>query len=145
MGRLLVIDADGDLAAALGRIVGAERVRVERAATPAQALAAARVAPAAFFVRTRPGEVGAAGLVSRLRRAQPAVPVIVVAREPAPQEELVLRREGILCYLQEPVADAVLREVVAAATPYCHDSWFRAGTVSGRDRGAPVPLREDTR
>ena len=138
MGRILVVDADTELAAALARVLGAEPVRVQRAATPAEAVVAARLPPAMVFLRTRGGQAGAANLVNRLRRARPAVPVVVVASDPSPEEELALRREGILCYLGEPVAETVLREVVSAATPYCHDSWFRSGTGPARDRHAPT-------
>ena len=119
MTRILVVDRETDFPKALARAVASESCAIEVASTESAALAATRAEPALVFIRIA-GEVRAAArLVGRLRARHPTVPIACVAADPGGRGEVTLRRKGILCYLQEPVDERILRQVVRGAhLPY---------------------------
>lgn len=144
--RILVVDKETDFPKALARAVASESCEIEVAPTDAAALAAAKGEPAVVFVRISGGVRAAARLVGRLRARHPTVPVACVAADPSGRHEITLRRKGILCYLQEPVDERILRQVVrgaacahgAAATP------ISGGTESPRLFQEPNPAAKGT-
>jgi len=137
MLRIVVVDQDADLSMALARALDRVSVQIEVVTTEAQVLAASSPEPAMVFVRTRAGDALAERVIGRLRACHPSVPVAVVASEASMEEESALRRQGILCYLQEPVSDHVLQQVVCGAAPGCGFGWLRAGVRNPRR-----PIRE---
>jgi DNA-binding response OmpR family regulator len=120
MKQILIVDHESQLAEVLARVAPPDIFGLSLAATEAKALAiAARSRTHLVFVRTHPQRRVVAPLIARLRALQPSVPIVVVAAPGSSEDERALRREGILCYLEEPLCDEVVRQVVAAVSPCC--------------------------
>jgi DNA-binding response OmpR family regulator len=117
--RILILDADAALARALARVTSPEVFAIDQAAPGPGALGAVRDRTDLVFLRVKAGQPAAVSLVAGLRRLKPRVPIVVVAAEASVDDELALRRAGILCYLEEPLGDDMLRSVVLSASPCC--------------------------
>jgi DNA-binding response OmpR family regulator len=116
VGRILIVDTDANLAAAVRRALGDAAAAVRRVETLEEASTAPSRPTELVFLRTGPDQPRAAAFLEPLRLAMPSVPVVIVASQPSPGEEIALRRQGILCYLAEPVSDGLLRQVLSSAT-----------------------------
>jgi DNA-binding response OmpR family regulator len=117
--RILILDADAALARAVARVTSPEVFAIDLAAPGPAALGAVRDRTDLVFLRVKAGPPAAVSLVAGLRRLRPRVPIVVVAAQASAADELALRRAGILCYLEEPLADDMLRSVVLSASPCC--------------------------
>jgi len=132
MVRIVVVDTDANLSTALARVLDHAGLRIDVAKTEAEVLAASNPEPAMVLVRTGADDRTAERVIARFRRCHPSVPVAVVASEPSAQQERALRRQGILCYLQEPVSDHVLYQMVCGAAPVCGSLRFHGAAESRR-------------
>jgi len=114
--KILIVDKDMNLAASVVRAMDTRQIRVDVAQTEVDALAAMRAEPALVFVRTRGWRAEEIKrLIGRIRSREPAVLVAVIASGGSADDEVSLRRLGILCYLQEPVSTDLVQEVVRGA------------------------------
>lgn len=143
MVRIVVVDRDDALSMTLARVLDHDGLQIDIVGTEAEALAVSNPEPAMVLVRTGADDRVAERVIGRFRTSHPSVPVAVVASEPSVSQERALRRQGILCYLQEPVSDDVLHQVVCGATPVCGSGWFHGEAGNGRGPiSEPIATKE---
>jgi CheY-like chemotaxis protein len=76
----------------------------------------------ALVMETAPAGGGGLGVLRRIRRQAPNLPVIAVASHPSPETEEACADFGVRVYLHKPVAPAVLLSAVQAAVGDLRDA-----------------------